>query len=62
MVKNPSANAGDTRDVGSITGSGCSPGDMIVFVKTGLDPIICIIEEYLFPFFSTKIFILNKLK
>ena len=27
VVKNPSANAGDTRDVGSITGSGCSPGE-----------------------------------
>ena len=27
MVKNPSANAEDTRDVGSITGSGCSPGE-----------------------------------
>ena len=26
MVKNPSANAGDTGDVGSIPGSGRSPG------------------------------------
>ena len=26
MVKNPSANAGDARDVGSIPGSGRSPG------------------------------------
>ena len=26
MVKNPSANAGDIRDVGSIPGSGRSPG------------------------------------
>ena len=26
MVKNPSANAGDARDVGSIHGSGRSPG------------------------------------
>ena len=26
MVKNPSANAGDTRDMGSIPGSGQSPG------------------------------------
>ena len=26
MVKNPPANAGDTRDAGSITGSGRSPG------------------------------------
>ena len=26
MVKNPPANAGDIRDVGSITGSGRSPG------------------------------------
>ena len=26
MVKNPLANAGDTRDVGSITGLGRSPG------------------------------------
>ena len=26
MVKNPSANAGDARDVGSILGSGRSPG------------------------------------
>ena len=26
MVKNPSANAGDTRDVGSIPGSGKLPG------------------------------------
>ena len=27
VVKNPSANAGDVRDVGSITGSGRSPGE-----------------------------------
>ena len=27
MVKNPSANAGDAGDVGSITGSGRSPGE-----------------------------------
>ena len=26
MVKNPSANAGDIRDVGSVPGSGRSPG------------------------------------
>ena len=26
VVKNPSANAGDTRDAGSISGSGRSPG------------------------------------
>ena len=26
MVKNPPANAGDTRDIGSIPGSGRSPG------------------------------------
>ena len=26
MIKNPPANAGDTRDVGSIPGSGRSPG------------------------------------
>ena len=26
MVKNPPANAGDTRDMGSIPGSGVSPG------------------------------------
>lgn len=37
-------------------------GCMSVFVKTGLDPVICVTEEYLFPFFSTKIFILHKLK
>ena len=27
MVKNPPANAGDSRDVGSIPGSGISPGE-----------------------------------
>ena len=27
MVKNPPANAGDTRDVGLITGLGISPGE-----------------------------------
>ena len=27
MVKNPPANAGDTREAGSIPGSGRSPGD-----------------------------------
>ena len=27
MVKNPPANAGDTRDVGSVPGSGRSPGE-----------------------------------
>ena len=27
MVKNPSANAGDIRDVGSVPGSGRSPGE-----------------------------------
>ena len=27
MVKNPPANAGDTRDMGSIPGSGRSPGE-----------------------------------
>ena len=27
MVKNPSANAGDAGDMGSITGSGRSPGE-----------------------------------
>ena len=27
MVKNPSANAGDIRDLGSIPGSGRSPGE-----------------------------------
>ena len=27
MVKNPSANAGDIRDVGSMPGSGRSPGE-----------------------------------
>ena len=27
MVKNPSANAGDVREVGSIPGSGRSPGE-----------------------------------
>ena len=27
MVKNPSANAGDARDMGSIPGSGRSPGE-----------------------------------
>ena len=26
MVKNPPANAGDARDMGSVTGSGRSPG------------------------------------
>ena len=27
MVKNPPADAGDTRDVGSVSGSGRSPGE-----------------------------------
>ena len=27
VVKNPAANTGDTRDVGSIPGSGISPGE-----------------------------------
>ena len=30
MVKNPSANAGDSRDVGSIPGSGRSAGEVTV--------------------------------